>query len=136
MTTKHKEVERSIKELSERFEDHFRRGEAEKLVEDYYVSDELNPVLSTPDAPMIEGQQAIAEAFTTLMSAFSDCKLEAVAIDCDGELAHELGRCDLTDQQGQPSTARYSILWRWTNRGWRVKTDFFAFGDLRSESSR
>jgi ketosteroid isomerase-like protein len=124
-------VEASIRERSDVFEQYFRSGEAEELVRAYYVDDALTPLFSMPDKALISGRQAITGAFETIMQAFSDCRLEQVKVHADGDLAHELGRCDLTTNDGEAMTARYSILWRRSGDGWRVQSDLFAFGDLR-----
>jgi len=125
------EIAAAIRERSDAFESLFAAGDAKALVAAYYVADEDEPLLSVPDAPLIHGAAGIEAAFGGILQAFSACKLENVEIHAWGDAAHELGRADLTGRDGSSPTARYSILWRKTAAGWRVQSDFFAFGDLR-----
>lgn len=120
-----------IREKSDRFEALFRAADAVGLINEYYVSDDLEPVFSAPDAPLLRGRESITAAFEALIAQFSDCKLEQVLIHRSGDMANELGRCDLTTVDGAAATGRYSILWVFTGEGWRVQSDFFAVGDLR-----
>lgn len=125
------EAAAAIRERSDAFERYFSAGDARALVAAYYVSDAEEPLLSVPDAPLIRGSAGIEAAFGGILQMFSACTLENVEIHATEGMAHELGRCDLTGTDGTTSTARYSILWRRTAEGWRVQSDFFAFGDLR-----
>lgn len=124
------EVATAIRERTDRFEQNFLEKNAEQLVADYYVNDELKPVVSAPDLALLEGHAPIAELFQGLMQTFSSLRLEQINIYISGDMAQELGRCVIKDDSGETSTARYSITWRKTEDGWRVQTDFFAFGDL------
>lgn len=124
------EAAAAIRERSDTFERHFSAGDAKALVAAYYVPDTEEPLLSVPDAPLIRGSAGIEAAFGDILQMFSACKLENAEIHATDGMAHELGRCDLTGRDGSTSTARYSILWRRTGGGWRVQSDFLAFGDL------
>lgn len=120
------EVARAIRERSDVFERHFAAGNAQGLVSDYYVDE---PMMSAPDAPLLRGRAAITELFTQVMRAFSACRLEQVEIRRGGDLAYEIGRAILTPREGgDPANCRYVIAWRRTSAGWRVETDFFAWG--------
>lgn len=124
------DLSRNIRTASDRFEQHFKGGDAEALVNDYYVSDELGPMMSAPDTPLLTGRSAISGLFSELVKLFSECRLEAVEITASGDLAQELGRASILDRAGDSHSARYAILWRHTPAGWRVQSDFFAWGDL------
>lgn len=130
MTKAPDDLLKAIRASSDRFEAHFKAGDAAALVEDYYVADDLGPMLSAPDMPILRGHDAITGMFKALMEGVAEIRLEQVEVMADQTLAQELGRAIITDRQGDNQIARYAILWRNTDQGWRVQTDFFAPGDL------
>ncbi|MFO7552453.1 MAG: hypothetical protein R6W80_13680 [Haliea sp.] len=123
-------VQAEIRRKSDEFEEHFRNGRARELVRDYYVRD--RPAMSAPDSPLLTDHESIADLFAGLMESMSDCRLYQHDVRVSGERAYELGGAFIKsrDQSAGELECRYLIVWRNTEDGWRVETDFFAFGKL------
>lgn len=120
------EVRAAIRERSDVFENHFARGDAAALVRDYYVE---QPIMSAPDAELLHGRESITALFSGVMQGFVACKLEQIDVKLGGDLAYEVSRATLTPREtGADVKCRYMIAWRHTSVGWRVETDFFAWG--------
>ncbi len=118
-----------IRRRSDRFEAFFQAGDAAGLVDDYYVEE---PVLSAPEVPLLTSRARIKDLFSGLMQQYSKCMLYNVDVRVSGNRAYELGSGMITPKDpDQPvQNARYLIVWRQVPDGWRVETDFFAFGKL------
>lgn len=123
------EARQAIRARSDSFERFFAAADAAGLVGDYYVSE---PRMSAPDTPLLRGRKEIEGLFAEVMKTFSQCRLEQTEVMADQELAYELGRAFLEprDPAGEAAECRYMIAWRKGSDGWRVETDFFAFGSL------
>jgi ketosteroid isomerase-like protein len=120
------EIRAAIRAGSDLFEQNFARSDAAGLVRDYYIE---QPLMSAPDATLLRGRDAITSLFEAVMKSFKACRLEQVEVRADGALAYELGRATLTPREGDTDTVcRYMIAWRQTPIGWRVESDFFAWG--------
>mgnify|MGYP006304588563 CR=1 FL=1 len=124
------EVRAEIRRKSDEFEEHFRNGRARELVRDYYVKDQ--PTMSAPDSPLLTDHDSIAQLFTGLMETMADCRLYQHDVRVSGDKAYELGGAFIKPREEEEGEAecRYLIVWRNTEDGWRVETDFFAFGKL------
>jgi ketosteroid isomerase-like protein len=121
-------VRRAIRERSDLFEAFFAAGDAAGLVESYYVE---APMLSAPDAPLVRGREAIRAVFETLIQTISTARLEQVEVGVSGDLAYEVGRCELTMKDASEAPpCRYLIAWRNTPAGWRAEVDCFAYGPI------
>jgi len=120
------EIRAAIRPGSDVFERNFERSDAAGLVRDYYVE---QPLMSAPDATLLRGKDAITSLFEAVMKSFRACRLEQVEVRADSTLAYELGRAILTPREGGTNAeCRYMIAWRQTSTGWRVESDFFAWG--------
>jgi ketosteroid isomerase-like protein len=120
------EIRAAIRAGSDVFERNFDRGDAGGLVRDYYVE---QPLMSAPDATLLRGREAITGLFEAVMKSFRTCRLEQVEVRADGTLAYELGRAILSPREGGANAeCRYMIAWRQGSAGWRVESDFFAWG--------
>ena len=88
--------------------------------------------MSAPDEPMLRGREAIEGLFGEVMKAFDKCRLVQVEVRAGGDLAYEVSRAILEPREAAaaPTECRYMIAWRRTPDGWRVETDFFAWGKL------
>jgi ketosteroid isomerase-like protein len=123
------EVKREIRARSDRFEQFFAAGDAAGLVADYYVDD---PIMSAPDMELLRGRAAIETLFAAIMKDVATCRLEQVEVRVDRDLAYEVSRAYLgmKDPSAPQAACRYVINWRRTADGWRVESDFFAYGVL------
>lgn len=121
------DVKAEIRRRSDNFEKFFRNGQAAELVNDYYVDE---PMMSAPDIPLMRSRAEILKLFEGLVQQFSDAKLFNEEVRASGDRAYELGRCEITDKEGNVADCRYVIIWRKVADGWRVETDFFAYGKL------
>lgn len=123
------EIRQAIRVRSDLFEKHFAASNAAGLVADYYVDE---PIMSAADTPLLRGRAAIVALFAEVMKAFVRCRLVQVEVRAGGELAYEVSRAILEPREpgAEPTECRYMIAWRRTADGWRVETDFFAWGKL------
>jgi ketosteroid isomerase-like protein len=124
------DVAAAIRAASDQFEADFRSGDPERLVANYYVDD---PRIAVPDTPLQKGREAAIAVFRGLMDGFSACDLRQVEVSHGGgDIAFELGESTVHPKAAgeAPTRVRYTILWRRTAKGWRVDTDFFAWGAL------
>jgi ketosteroid isomerase-like protein len=121
-------VKAAIRAASDRFEANFSAGDAHALVADYYTAE---PMMCAPDMPLIRGRGAIEALFSEIVKGVSSCRLTQREVKYGGgDLASELGAAQLAMRDGTQAEARYLIVWRKTEEGWRVETDFFAYGAL------
>lgn len=130
MTDKsNQEVLKEVRRRSDNFEKFFKNGDAAGLVNDYYID---SPMMSAPDMPLMRSRKEITALFEAVMKEFSDCKLYQEVVRASGELAYELGYAKMTfkDSSKGAADARYTIIWRKVPDGWRVESDFFAYGKL------
>lgn len=122
-------IKAAIRARSDNFERFFAAGDAAGLVNDYYVDD---PIMSASDLALLRGRDAIRGLFTDIMKGFSACRLKQVEVRADRDMAYEVSSAYLVPKD--PSQAeiecRYVIVWRRGADGWRVETDFFAYGAL------
>ncbi len=121
------EVKAEIRRRSDNFERFFRNGQAAELVADYYVDE---PLMSAPDMPLLRSRAEIQKVFEGLVQQFAESRLFNEIVRVSGDRAYELGRCEIVGKDGSQSDCRYLIVWRKAADGWRVETDFFAFGKL------
>ncbi|MBN8844110.1 MAG: DUF4440 domain-containing protein [Sphingomonadales bacterium] len=124
-------IKQIIKDRSDLFEANFAAGDAAALVRDYYVSDELDPVVSAGDGPALVGHESITELFEGFMGAFEKARQVPRFIRADGDLAYEISNSYLTPKGGGDEVEyRYVATWRRCEDSWRVDSDFFAPGPL------
>jgi ketosteroid isomerase-like protein len=123
------EVKKEVRRRSDNFEKFFKNGDAAGLVNDYYVE---KPLMSAPDMPILRSRAEITQVFEALVKEFAECKLFQEVVQASGELAYELGYCKIKhkDPSKDDIDARYTIIWRKVPDGWRVESDFFAYGKL------
>jgi ketosteroid isomerase-like protein len=121
-------VTSAIRGRSRAFEAAFAAGDAEGLVDGYFVSDSEGPVASPPGTKPVRGRAAIVDMFKRQFVDAAAIRLETLSVDVSGSIAYEFGRAHLDLRSGVELKGRYAVLWRKGVRGWRVKTDFFAEG--------
>ena len=120
-----------IKERSDLFERNFAAGDAAGLVRDYYVSDDLEPVVSAGEGPALVGHAAITALFEGFVGAFEKARQVPRFVRADGDLAYEISNSYLTPKGGGDEVEyRYVATWRRCDDTWRVDSDFFAPGPL------
>lgn len=121
-------IKQVIRQRSDLFEKNFGAADAAKLVADYYVQ---APIMSTPDAPVFRGREAIANVFNSLFNDFAKCRLVQHFVEMGGGLAYEMSSAHLLPKAGGDEIeCRYLIVWRKCSDTWRVEADFFAYGKL------
>lgn len=125
------DIKRIIKERSDLFEKNFAAGDAATLVEDYYVPDALEPIVSAPDAPAVRGRAAITALFGAFVEGFSRARQVPRTIRAGTDLAYEVSNSYLTPKAGGAELEfRYIATWRRCEDTWRVEADFFALGPI------
>lgn len=124
-------IKQVIKDRSDLFEANFAAGDAAGLVRDYYVPDDLDPVVSAGDGPALVGHDAITALFEGFVGAFEKARQVPRFIRADGDLAYEISNSYLTPRGGGDEVEyRYVATWRRCDDTWRVDSDFFAPGPL------
>lgn len=125
--TDHLDIRASIARMSRVFEDKYNAGNAQGLVDAYFVDDTSAPYASPPGgrAP-VSGRSALVEMYLGMMPDIPRIELETIDVVAGGDLAYEVGRAHLTLADGQSVMGRYAICWLHTSDGWRAKIDFFA----------
>ena len=108
------------------FEQNIASGNAEKLIDDYFVPDEWMPIVLGPHRPPVRGRAAIMDDFSRMGQGLSALKIDSLEVQVGQDMASEIGRVRLTDHQGVTRVGRYTVLWLKTDKGWRAKMDFFA----------
>jgi len=112
---------------SAQFERNFAAGDIERLVDDYFVPDELGPMLAPPGGnPPITGRSALKQQFAFLRGLYTAIAIETLELEVGADLASQIGRVRLTTVDGGIEVGRYTVLWRLCDDGWRAKLDFFA----------
>lgn len=125
------EIKSIIKARSDLFEKHFAAGDAAALVRDYYVGDELQPLVSEGSGPVIVGHAALTAMFTAFCKDFAKARQVPRYIRADKDLAYEVSNSYLTPKAGGDEVEfRYVATWRRCADTWRVEADFFALGPL------
>lgn len=125
------DIKRIIRDRSDLFENNFASGDAQALVRDYYIPDDMTPVVSAGDSPAIIGHAGIIALFQALMKDFVKARQVARFIRADIDLAYEVSNSYLTPKAGGDEIEfRYVATWRRCADTWRVETDFFALGPL------
>ncbi len=124
-------IQNIIKDRSDLFEKNFASGDAAALVRDYYVSDDMEPLVSAGDGPALVGHAAITGLFEGFVSAFEKARQVPRFIRADGDIAYEVSNSYLTPKGGGEEVEyRYVATWRRCDDTWRVDSDFFAPGPL------
>lgn len=121
----------AIRRQNDLFEENFARGDATRLVEDYYAPDSLQPLASTGDGSAIVGRTGLVNLFEGLFEQFLRARQVTHFIRGDRELAYEVSNSYLSPRSGGDEIEfRYIATWRRCEDRWRVETDFFALGPL------
>jgi ketosteroid isomerase-like protein len=86
-----------------------------------------NARILPPDAPMIEGRDAIAEFWTKAAAQLGvkQVRLETVELDAHSGHAHEIGRATLTLASGETVVGKYVVLWKQEDGEWRWDVDIW-----------
>lgn len=125
------EIAAIIRERSDIFEANFAAGDAAKLVADYYVPDDMEPLVSAGDGPAILGHAAITTLFEGFCAGFEKARQVPRFVRADGDMAYEMSNSYLTPKGGGEEVEyRYVATWRKCDDTWRVDSDFFAPGPL------
>lgn len=125
------EIKQIIKDRTDLFEANFAAGDAAALVRDYYVPDDLDPLVSTGDGPARVGHDAIIALIESFVGAFEKARQVPRFIRAHGDLAYEVSNSYLTPKGGGAELEyRYVATWRRCDDTWRVDSDFFAPGPL------
>jgi len=117
----------AIEQRSRLFEDAYRKADAKRLVESYFVDDADGPLASPPGGqPPMRGRAALIQMFAGMFAAVPEVRLSIVELVPQGDGAFELGRATLTTADGARAYGRYTVCWRTARDGLRAKIDFFA----------
>jgi ketosteroid isomerase-like protein len=121
-----REVTAAIDARNRLFERNFASGNVEKLIDDYFVPDELQPIALGPHRPPTRGRAAIKDDFVRMRGSATSIKIGTIEVEVRGDMASEIGRVSLIAEDGTTRVGRYTVLWLKTNKGWLAKMDFFA----------
>lgn len=116
-----------IDRRARQFEACFRARDVSGILDCYYAD---HPIISAPDAPLLEGRAALREVMTQLIASYREISLDLVRLERGGELAYELGNGRLSGGESEDLELRYLVVWRRQDDQWRAETDFFAPGEL------
>ena len=80
-----------------------------------------------PDAPMIQGRDAIAQFWTGAAQQLGITAVALSTVDLHplGDGAYEVGRGTLTLGGGQQVVAKYVVIWRQEDGRWRWHVDIW-----------
>jgi len=123
-------LDAAVREQCRNFGRRFTAGEIDLLVSEFYAEDAC---LVAPDAPLIQGRPGIAEALGGLRAGgVGAIELEPIEITGDESAGLEVGRARLFERAGDKTFqgARYMVVWRKYEDGWRAQADMFAMGDI------
>ena len=118
----------ALRGLDEAFVRNANRRDAEALVAEFYAED---AVLLPPNAPMIEGAEAIRGFWRTILEAgVADVTLETTRLCLAGDLAYGVGRYALTAPRAGCGCAvdegKYVVVFRRQADGtWKAVADMF-----------
>ena len=122
----HAEVVAAIAERNQQFERNFAARETEKLIDDYFVPDNLSPIGMGPGKAPARGKKEILADFLRVGQGPRSIKIRTIEVTVSRNMASEIGRVFLTGPDGAERIGRYTVLWLNTTQGWRAKLDFFA----------
>ncbi len=120
-------VEQAIRQLDKKWVGAVARGDAATIA-GLYTAD---GVFLTPNAPPVEGPEAIGEAWKGLMSLpnlslnFRPTRIDVAA---SGDLATDIGTYDLaySGESGRVTDqGSYVVVWKKVNGEWKVLADIF-----------
>ena len=116
-----------IEARARQFERNFLTGNIERLVDDYFVPDALEPTLSGPGGvPPFRGRAALAAQFGQIRKSSQSIAIRTEEIFVGQDLAQEFGRVAITGVDGTVRKGRYTVLWVRTGEAWLAKLDFFS----------
>lgn len=120
------EIRDHVATVNRAFSEAVARGNAEAMAA-VYTDD---AVLLPPGSPPVQGREAIAEFFRGMLDAtgLAAIDLETREVRVDGATAYEVGRARLTFRSPESettSTAKYVVVWKRTDRGWRWHVDIW-----------
>ena len=119
------EVVAAINARNRLFEQNILAGDSQKLIDDYFVPDEWEPMVLGPNQPPVRGRAAILEDFSRMGAGLSLLRIESLEVQVGHDMASEIGRVHLTGNNGVTRVGRYTVLWLKTDNGWLAKMDFF-----------
>lgn len=121
-----REVAAAIAERNRTFERNFAARDTAKMIDDYFVPDELGPIASGPGVPPARGRAAIIADFKRVEEGAPTIRIETIDVTATRDMASEIGRVYLTGSDQVGRVGRYTVLWLRTEKGWRAKMDFFS----------
>ena len=124
------DIKSAIENRARQLEDHFANRDANSLVNDYYVPEEMEPLASGGDKAII-GRAGLAEMFAGLFETYEAVRQVPLTIRADKNLAYEVSNAYMKPRNGGAEEEfRYIATWRLCDDGWRVEADFFATGQV------
>lgn len=118
------EVRRSIDEANRKFMETFNAGDPGRAAEEVYTRDAR---VLPPDAPLVEGRDAIVEFWRTASQQLGirSLALSTVAVETIGESAYEIGHADLRLASGEEARFKYVVIWKQDNGRWGWHVDIW-----------
>lgn len=119
------ETSSEIERHEQEFVRHVNDGRYDRLVQDFYTEDAR---FFPPNAPAVEGRQAIRALFERMGQAYSDIRLHNGEIVASGDLAvaHGTYTARMKGDEGMmQDRGKYVEAWRRANGRWQCFLDTF-----------
>ena len=118
------DIHRSIDETNRRFVDTFNAGDPGRAAQEVYTR---NARVLPPDAPVIEGREAIIEFWRTAAEQLGMRRvaLTTVSLDVQSDSVCEIGHADLHLASGQDARFKYVVIWREDEGRWGWHVDIW-----------
>ncbi len=109
-----------IAAMSEKWEEAINGGDIEALVTAYTSDCRLMP----PNAPMMQGSDAVRAVFGEMIGAGITAKLDTIEAAVAADIGYRVGTYALFAPDGSPVDAgKYVELWQKTAAGWQITDD-------------
>ena len=114
----------SMRETNERFRSEFvRQRNASALDQIYTAGARILP----PGAPTIQGRENIKNFWVQALAQMNveDARLSTVEAEMAGDMVVEIGSVELDLAGRQTATAKYVVVWKQEDGGWRWHIDIW-----------
>lgn len=116
------DARQAIDQVNMQFMEAWKAGNAAGVA-NLYTED---AVFLAPHAKAMQGREAITEYLQGAINAgLKEIKLETVAFDQHGDIAHERGQYELYTADGQVDHGKYMIIWKKQDGAWRIHWDMY-----------
>ncbi|AOE50914.1 YybH family protein [Kangiella sediminilitoris] len=119
---KSEEFKKEINQAYKGFTKFLEEGKPMELANEYYTEDAH---FFPPTGGMVEGREAIGQAFKQMIEAGYTIKAEAKDVEDYGHHIYEYGVATTYDKEGKSlGKQRYVVIWKLDDGQWRIHRDF------------